>query len=178
MSLTSPAAPLGPRSQGETALVFGREESGLSEAEIRLCSHACALPTSQVSGSMNLSHAVAVVLSWCYQQRLEVVEATCGVQSGYPSSPDASLLPATSTEVEVLLDKFKRIAIGVGFSAEETAGAGSAGNHGRKRLPLGHLRALLSRSRCTTGEVRSLHGFASAILNLLDNEGVPEQTLD
>ena len=27
------------------ALVFGREESGLLEAELQLCSHACAIPT-------------------------------------------------------------------------------------------------------------------------------------
>lgn len=30
---------------GTVALVFGREESGLLESELLLCSHACAIPT-------------------------------------------------------------------------------------------------------------------------------------
>jgi len=34
--------------QGITALVFGREESGLTEEELRLCTHACAIPTGRV----------------------------------------------------------------------------------------------------------------------------------
>eukprot|EP00983_Pelagomonas_calceolata_P101451 1158699-Pelagomonas_calceolata.AAC.13 len=48
---------------GITGLVFGREESGLSEAEVHLCTHACAIPTGRIQGSMNLSHAVAAVQS-------------------------------------------------------------------------------------------------------------------
>ncbi len=44
------------------AIVLGREESGLTEVELRLCSHACAIPTGRIQGSMNLSHAAAVVL--------------------------------------------------------------------------------------------------------------------
>lgn len=52
-------------------MVFGREESGLSEAELRLCSHSCAIPTGRIQGSMNLSHAVAVVLSRLFEMKLE-----------------------------------------------------------------------------------------------------------
>ncbi len=48
---------------GVTALVFGREESGLTESELRLVSHACAIPSGRVQPSLNLSHAVSVVLS-------------------------------------------------------------------------------------------------------------------
>ena len=45
-----------------TALVFGREESGLAEAEVSLCSHACAIPIGRLQPSMNLSHAVRTPL--------------------------------------------------------------------------------------------------------------------
>lgn len=47
------------------ALVFGREESGLLDSELALCSHACAIPTGDAYGqpSMNLSSAVSVVLA-------------------------------------------------------------------------------------------------------------------
>ena len=44
-----------------------REETGLTEAELSLCSHACALPTGRLQPSLNLSHAVAVVLAQCFE---------------------------------------------------------------------------------------------------------------
>jgi tRNA C32,U32 (ribose-2'-O)-methylase TrmJ len=56
--------------QGATALVFGREESGLTEEELRRCTHACAIPTGRVQPSMNLSHAVATVLAGLFERRL------------------------------------------------------------------------------------------------------------
>ncbi len=65
-----------PSAAGVTALVFGREESGLQESELRLCSHACAIPTGRIHPSMNLSHAVAVVLHDCFDRRLEALGLT------------------------------------------------------------------------------------------------------
>ncbi|EFJ46240.1 hypothetical protein VOLCADRAFT_118107 [Volvox carteri f. nagariensis] len=62
-----------------TALVFGREESGLSEAELRLCrcpGHACAIPTGRLQPSMNLSHAVAVVLGEIFSRRCGLLGVT------------------------------------------------------------------------------------------------------
>lgn len=50
-------------SAGTVALVFGREESGLTEDEMRLMSHLCAIPSGRVHPSLNLSHAVTVVLA-------------------------------------------------------------------------------------------------------------------
>ena len=43
---------------GTVALVFGREESGLLESELLLCSHACAIPTGAGLGARawGLSH--------------------------------------------------------------------------------------------------------------------------
>ncbi len=44
------------------ALVFGRESRGLTNAELRKCDIVLNIPTSNEYKSMNLSHAVAVVL--------------------------------------------------------------------------------------------------------------------
>ena len=63
--------------------MFGREESGLTEAELRLCAHACAIPTGRIQGSMNLSHAVAVVLSSLFERRLALL--------GYTDNPGLEL---------------------------------------------------------------------------------------
>ena len=43
------------------ALVFGNEESGLSDEELEPCSLAVAIPTSPLFPSLNLSHAVQIV---------------------------------------------------------------------------------------------------------------------
>jgi tRNA C32,U32 (ribose-2'-O)-methylase TrmJ len=45
------------------ALLFGREESGLSTDELLCCTHLCSIPTGRAQPSMNLSHAVAVALA-------------------------------------------------------------------------------------------------------------------
>ncbi|RLI50730.1 MAG: RNA methyltransferase [Candidatus Thorarchaeota archaeon] len=47
---------------GRIALVFGRESSGLTNEEISQCDLAFTIPVSERYSSMNLSHAVAVVL--------------------------------------------------------------------------------------------------------------------
>ena len=47
---------------GIISLVFGREDAGLRNEELELCDIIVNIPTSQVYQSMNLSHAVAVVL--------------------------------------------------------------------------------------------------------------------
>jgi len=44
------------------ALVFGREDSGLSSAEVALCSHTAAIATPGSLGSLNLAQAVLVFL--------------------------------------------------------------------------------------------------------------------
>lgn len=61
------------------ALVFGREESGLLDSEVLLCSHICAIPTGQTFPSMNLSHAVAVVLSQLFQITADMEAAESNV---------------------------------------------------------------------------------------------------
>jgi TrmH family RNA methyltransferase len=44
-------------------LVFGSEEKGLDDEDIKSCSNLLYIPTSNISPSLNLSHAVGVVLN-------------------------------------------------------------------------------------------------------------------
>ncbi|TFG97432.1 TrmJ/YjtD family RNA methyltransferase [Candidatus Thorarchaeota archaeon] len=48
--------------EGKVALVFGRESSGLTNEELALCDFAFTISTSEGYPSLNLSHAVAIVL--------------------------------------------------------------------------------------------------------------------
>jgi hypothetical protein len=56
------------RSDATVALVFGREESGLTGEELAACCHGCAIPTGRTQPSMNLSHSVAVVLAQLFER--------------------------------------------------------------------------------------------------------------
>jgi hypothetical protein len=86
------------------------------------------------------------------------------------------LQPASAAELEALLAKFAAIARAVGVSDAESLGGGNQGSHGRRRLALGHLRALMSRARANTWEVRSLHGLATAALKALGGGGTSAGT--
>ena len=46
----------------QCALVMGREDHGLYTAELELCRHFVTIPTENAYGSMNLSHATALLL--------------------------------------------------------------------------------------------------------------------
>jgi len=47
----------------KTGLIFGRESSGLTSEEVELCNILCYIPTSNTSPSLNLSHAIGIVLN-------------------------------------------------------------------------------------------------------------------
>lgn len=47
---------------GVVSLVFGREDAGLRNEELEICNIIVNIPTSPIYPSMNLSHAVAIVL--------------------------------------------------------------------------------------------------------------------
>ena len=49
--------------EGEIALVFGNERTGLSDEELNHCNMACHIPTSPDFPSLNLSHAVQIITS-------------------------------------------------------------------------------------------------------------------
>ena len=49
------------------ALVFGREESGLTAEELVACSHLCSIPTVSTQPSMNLAHAASAVLAQTFE---------------------------------------------------------------------------------------------------------------
>ena len=53
--------------EGNIALVFGNEQDGLSEEEMEHCSLTCHIPTSPEFPSLNLSHAVQIILYELYR---------------------------------------------------------------------------------------------------------------
>lgn len=56
---------------GKIALVFGREDDGLSNSEIEKCDFLVTIPTDKKYPIMNLSHAVSVLLYELSKEKLE-----------------------------------------------------------------------------------------------------------
>jgi len=55
--------------QGRVALVFGRESDGLTNEELRRCDLTVTIPANPAYPTLNLSHAVAVILAFLTAER-------------------------------------------------------------------------------------------------------------
>jgi tRNA/rRNA methyltransferase len=126
------------------ALVFGREDRGLSNAELLQAGRVVRLATSEAYASLNLSHAVAICL--------HALQA-CRTQ---PLLPAISPVPATTNDVELCnrgaleaaLADAEALLLEVGFLYPHTAAARMA-----------KLRALLQRAQVQETEVALLRGM-------------------
>lgn len=138
--LAEPVAPLadqpGP-DPAPRALVFGREDRGLSNAELLQAGRLLRIATGPDYGSLNLSHAAAVVLHALHHCRTR-------------EDPPADVLPEPSrrAELEGLLSDAETLLLAVGFLYPHTA-------HAR----LAKLRALLQRAQLSSSEVALLRGM-------------------
>lgn len=81
------------------ALVFGREDSGLTREELMLCQHTAAIPTNDVFPTMNLAQSVCV---FCYE-----------LSSIVPAPVDRALPDAAA--VERLHQRARELLLRAGF---------------------------------------------------------------
>jgi len=84
---------------GRVALVFGRESTGLTRQELSLCDCVVTIPTSNKYPSLNLSHAVAIML----------YETFNALGRAYAESSRAPLL-ASREEVSAIESELARLA--------------------------------------------------------------------
>ncbi|MBI3543678.1 MAG: RNA methyltransferase [Deltaproteobacteria bacterium] len=124
-------------SGARTAFVFGREDAGLTAAELAACTHVCTFATGKAMPSLNLSHAVAVALAHLFESA-----------SGAASAGAADLAPLG--EVSTLLAHWKRTVAAIGL---EEGGRG-------ERL-LEKLRPVLQRAALTKTELAAFRAFLS-----------------
>lgn len=124
------------------ALVFGREDRGLSNDELLQAGRLLQLDTGPLYASLNLSHAAAVVLHALQSLR-------SGPQPPAPPPAAAPLPePGSRAELEALLCDAEQLLLAVGFLYPHTA-------HAR----LAKLRALLQRAQISSAEVALLRGM-------------------
>jgi TrmH family RNA methyltransferase len=93
--------------QGPVALVFGREDKGLSNEDLDRCNRAVVIPTDPAYPSMNLGHAVAVML-------YELAVAR-GDESRPLKPPRREAPPAPSELIEELVAKVEQALEAIDF---------------------------------------------------------------
>ncbi len=94
---------------GKVALVFGREDKGLSNDEIGQCTHLVRIPVHPDYTSLNLSQAV---LLCCYE--------LYGAQGSYEPPVEKSL-PAVAAHKQKLADMWRDMLLLIGFMKEDKA---------------------------------------------------------
>jgi len=132
------------RLPGQVALVFGREDKGLTNEEISLCDLAFTIPTSKDYPSLNLSHAIAVTLYELFN-KYGVVE---------PPEPTEAK-PATREEREIVYGFFDEVVEDLDLKDY------------RKPIAKQVFRNLLGRAYMTGREVSTLTGVVRKLRDLV-----------
>jgi tRNA/rRNA methyltransferase len=130
------------------ALVFGREDRGLSNDELLLAGRLLTLSTDAAYTSLNLSHAVALVLHELHGLRHPSSQAAADRPPPAGASADPADEPCPRGELEAALADAEALLLEVGFLYPHTA-----------RARMAKLRALLQRARIRSPEVAMLRGM-------------------
>lgn len=118
---------------GVISIVFGRENDGLRNHELKLCDLIVSIPTSKEYPSMNLSHAIAIVL-----YELSKVEG-------------GDITLAKHSDLELLYKHLDEVLEDIEYK-----------QHKKHRTKL-MLRRILGRAELTEGEVQTLRGVLRSI---------------
>ncbi len=128
--------------KGESiGVMFGNEQSGLSNDQLQHCDFHIAIPSNPQFSSLNLSQAVQIISYEIYQAILNQIEIKAAPITDFGTK-------ATQEEVAGLLEHFERIAVEIGFLDPK---------HPKKLLP--RLKRLFVKAQLEKEEVNLLRGF-------------------
>jgi len=125
------------------ALVFGREDHGLTNDELLVAQKVLTIETDPLYPSLNLSHAVAVVLHELHRHQIN--NPSLSIKTNKPN-------PASSKQLEEFLVDAKALLLEVGFLMEHTTQARMA-----------KVRGLLQRAAIQTQELALIRGMLRQI---------------
>jgi len=130
---------------GEVALVFGREDCGLNNEELKRCDRLVRIPASDDYPILNLSHAVGIVLYELFKELGDVQVKSEGKVSG-------------ESDRERLVENFSRLLETVDYP-----------EHKREKTEI-MFRKILGRASLTRWEYHRLMGVFSQISRELDEK--------
>lgn len=126
---------------GKVAMVFGREDNGLSNNELALCTQIIQIPTTAEFPSLNVAQAAMIC---CYE---------LFVAAGRYEGPDEKTGEAPSALRERMFDIWRETLLAVGFMKDDKT----------DHMMMG-LRRILSRGMLTVDDVHILMGMARQAL--------------
>ncbi len=139
------AAIAGAVNDGPVAIVFGREQSGLSNAELDLCHRAIRIPTAPDFNSLNLAQAVQICA-------YEIRKALVNDHAAEPDAADGRDAPVTAAALGNLHQHLMDTMALVGYLDPENP-----------KLLVRRMRRMLNRAGLLTSETQILRGFLAAI---------------
>lgn len=142
--------------QGQVALVFGRESSGLTRNELDQCTHWVHVPTDPEYGSLNVAMAVQILT---YELRMLVLSDK--KITSEPLDPRDQI--ATSAQKAGLFSHLQTTLLQIGFVRP-----------GHERSTIHRLQHLLQRAVPVQREVQMLRGILSAVQRCLPSTQRPE----
>ncbi len=130
--------------RGDVALVFGREDHGLSDADLDRCTHLAYVPTAEAYPALNVAQTIAIV---AYEVRRALDRAT-------PKAidPDDEALVDHAGR-EAMYAHLEQALLSIGFL-----------KLGQLEGMMRRLRRILSRARLSAGDVDVIRGIARQIL--------------
>jgi tRNA/rRNA methyltransferase len=145
-SAASQADPVPQPAEAPGALVFGREDRGLANGELLQAGRLLQIATGPSYSSLNLSHAVAVVLHELHMLR----RGERSLAASPPPAAGATVWadPCRRQELEATLADAEALLLEVGFLLPHTS-----------RARMAKLRALLQRAQVSEAEVALLRGM-------------------
>lgn len=129
--------------EGEIAVVFGREHSGLSNAELDHCNYLVHIPSNPEYRSLNLAAAVQVM---AYEIRMASMADFISPPQPFSDSP-----LALANEMEGLFRHLEEVLVTIGFL-----------DPNNPRFLMRRLRRLFLRAHLDTREVNILRGILTA----------------
>ncbi|MER0202412.1 MAG: RNA methyltransferase [Nitrosomonas sp.] len=123
------------------ALLFGRENSGLTTTEVNKCQIIIHIPANTQYPSLNLASAVQVM---AYELRMAL--------TGNPTRPAVSGVTANFNELELLYTHLEQLMIASGFLDPQ-----------KPKLLMQRIRRLFARARLEKEEVQILRGILTAL---------------
>lgn len=141
---------------GPVALIFGRENHGLSNEELQRCHFHIHIPSNPDYSSLNLSMAVQVM---CYELRMHYLRGLEGGDGSPYLKPMAApgdagwdVPPAPVRDVEGFFDHLEQVLVDVDFHRREKPG-----------LLMTRLRRLFQRAKLDQTEINILRGVLTAV---------------
>ena len=140
--------------EGELAVIFGREDSGLTDDELDRCTHLAYLPSADQYPSFNLAQAVLLV---AYELRMAAIGA---------AEREIVGTPGVHVEREDMYGHLEQALVAIGFLSRDT-----------HEVMMRRFRRILGRAELSREEVKMFRGVARQTLWVAREAGlsIPEE---